>query len=139
MIVSIHIGLSLVFFLIGFLMRYGFAKSFAVYLHRRIPHLSQNDFNEYTVRRFVGETSIKLGSVIFLIAMVGLFKPESFNQAMIMGWLCFLVLAVGSITFMDKLNLIEMYKRAKASNAHAETSSMPKIEEEKTSVPKGSL
>lgn len=114
--ISIHIGLSLVFFIIGFLMRYGLSKSLVTYFYYKIPKLSAEEFDEYSIRKFVGETSIKLGSIIFLIAMVGLFKPESFTQAIIMGWLSFAVLAVGSVTFMDKFNIIEKIKKAKLSN-----------------------
>jgi F0F1-type ATP synthase assembly protein I len=95
-------------------MRYGLARSLAIYLHLRLPNLAKRDFDELTVRRFIGETALKIGSMIFLIAMVGVFKPESFNLAIIVGWICVIILAIGSVTFFEKINLWEKYKQARA-------------------------
>ena len=117
--IIIHFGLSSVFFTIGFLMRYGLSKSLVIYFYHKIPKLSAEEFDEISVRRFVGETSIKLGSVIFLIAMVGLLKPEIFTQAIIMGWLCFAILAVGLVIFLDKFNIVKKLKKASTVRAAA--------------------
>jgi len=108
--VALHLVISAVFFVIGFLMRYGFAIGLAEFFYNNIPKLSEQKYNEICVRRFVGETSIKLGSFIFVIAMVGIFQPESFNIAMIIGWICFGIVAVSSVTFMDKFNIIKKLK-----------------------------
>ena len=120
MLVTIHFIISLVFFFIGFLMRYGLANSLAVYFHGKLPNLSKVDYEELVVRRFIGETSIKLGTMILMIALYGLLLPESFTQAIIIGWICFIILAIGSVSFFDKMNLVASYKRAKAAKKQSE-------------------
>ena len=115
MMINFHIFLSMIFFLIGFLMRYGLARSLAIYLHLRLPNFAGKDFDELAVRRFIGETALKIGSMIFLIALVGVFKPESFDFAIIVGWICVIILAIGSVTFFEKINLYEKYKQARTT------------------------
>lgn len=111
MIIKLHIVISLIFFTIGFCMRYGLAKNLVQYFYDRIPKLSKEEFNEYRVRRFIGETSIKLGVVILTIAVVGMVQPESLTLALILGWICFAVLAIGSVTFLEKIDLFERIRQ----------------------------
>lgn len=118
----IHIGLSSIFFLIGFIMRYGLSSRLVIFFYHRIPKLSINEFNEYTVRRFIGETSIKLGVILLTIALVGLWKPEESILAIILGWLCFIIIAVGSVTFLDKINLFKKLKNINSSRSDGEQS-----------------
>lgn len=111
MIIKLHIAISLIFFAIGFCMRYGLAKSLVQYFYHTIPKLSKEEFNESRVRRFIGETSIKLGVLILTIAVVGMVQPESLTLAVILGWICFAVLAVGSITFLEKIDLFQKVRQ----------------------------
>ncbi len=113
MSVNLHIAIGLVFFLLGFFMRHGPSGSLALYLYSMLPYLSRKEFDEIIARRFIGETSVKLGSVVLMIAMVGILKPESFNLAIVVGWISFFILAIGSVTFMEETNLVKKYKRAK--------------------------
>jgi hypothetical protein len=103
--VALHITISIIFFTFGFLMRYGLAYSLAECLYNKLPGMAAEPFDEYKVRRFLGETSIKLGCIILLIAMVGIFQPASLKLAVLFGWICFIIIAVGSVTFMDKTNI----------------------------------
>lgn len=108
--IILHIAISALFFVIGFIMRYGLSSDLAKFFYNRIPMLLKEEYDEIRVRRFVGETSIKLGCFIFIIAMVGIIQPRNFNIAMIIGWICIVILAVGSVTFFEKINIFKKIK-----------------------------
>jgi hypothetical protein len=110
-VIALHIGISLLFFGLGIIMRYSARPGMLLFFYKRISLLSSKDYNETEIRRFVGETSVRLGGIPFLIAMVELFEPASGVSAVLAGWLCFIVVAVGSFTFMEKTNIFSRIKR----------------------------
>jgi len=46
-----------------------------------------------------------------LIAMFGFFKPENFKEAIIVGWISFIIFAICSVTFMYKPNVANKSKK----------------------------
>jgi hypothetical protein len=100
--IILHIVLSIVLFVIGFFMRYGYGKSITIFFYRNIPKLSKEEFDEPSMRKFVGDTSMKLASILLLIAMFGFFQPESFNEAIIVGWISVGIFLFASVTFLYK-------------------------------------
>lgn len=109
--IYLHILICCILFLFGILMRYGLARGLPEYLYRRLPGMATEAFNEYKVRRFLGETSIKLGCIILMIVLVGIFQSSSFTLAIFLGWICFVIVAVGSVTFMDKTDIFKKLKK----------------------------
>lgn len=114
-LIILHLVISGIFFAIGFIMRYVFIEPFVKFFYRNIPKLSDGAFDEYAVRKFAGETSVKLGAIVFLIVLVGVFKPDSFTLALIMGWLCFIIVAIVVVTGHDQLNLFEKWRKNRSS------------------------
>ena len=109
--IGLHIGLSILLFAIGFAMRYGYAKSLTVFFYHNIPKLAKEEFDEIKVGKFVSQTSMKLGSIVLLIAMFGFFKPENFKDAIIVGWISFIIFAICSVTFMYKPSVANKSKK----------------------------
>lgn len=111
--INLHFTIAGVFLLIGFCMRFGLWQKLVVYAYERIPKLNRNKFDEFEVRRFVGETSIKLGVIILTIALVGVFDKKDFNLAMLLGWICLILYAFASVTFADKIDIFDKYRKAR--------------------------
>jgi hypothetical protein len=114
--IGLHISISVVLFVIGFFMRYGYGKSIAIFFYRNIPKMAKEEFDEPSVRKFVGDTSMKLASIILLIAMFGFFKPENFKDAIVIGWICVAFFLFISVTFMYKYNVADILKNKIGKN-----------------------
>jgi hypothetical protein len=97
-------------------MRYGYGKSITIFFYRNIPKLSKEEFDEPSMRKFVGDTSMKLASILLLIAMFGFFQPEDFNNAIVVGWICVVIFLFASATFMYKPYLRDKTKNKISKN-----------------------
>ncbi len=111
--IYLHFIIAGLFMVIGFCMRFGLWKSLVADAYRHIPRFKNQEFDEFEVRRFVGETSVKLGFIILAIAVVGVFDKKDFDLAVIFGWICFIIYAVASVTFIDKVDIFDKRRKAK--------------------------
>ena len=113
MMIYLHCAIAAAFFVIGFCMRFGLWKGLARFAYEHVARLRKNEYDEFDTRVFVGETAIKLGVIIFFIAMIGIFRAEDFKIAMAVGWFCAIFYAVASVTFIDKVDIFEKRRREK--------------------------
>lgn len=98
---------------VGFCMRFGLWKSLVTDAYKRIPRFKNQEFDEFEVRRFVGETSVKLGFIILAIAIVGVSDKKDFDLAVVFGWISFIIYAVASVTFIDKVDIFDKRRKAR--------------------------
>lgn len=111
--VYLHFAIAGILFTFGLIMRFGLGNKLVAFGYRHIPKYKRVAFDEFDVRYFMGETSIKLGMILLMIAIVGLVSPDKLKQALIIGWTCFIIYAVLSVTFIDKLDIFEKRRREK--------------------------
>lgn len=112
--VKLHFLICIFFFVFGFGMRYGLMHNLMMFFYKTIPKLHRKPFVEYDVRRFLGETSIKMGSIIFLIAIVGIVSPDDLFMAILLGWLCFFIITAASVTsLIDRVDIFDKRRVAK--------------------------
>lgn len=111
--INLHFAIACIFFVVGFSMRFGLWKNLVMLCYKRIPKLNKNKFDEFDVRTFVGETSIKLGFIILAIAVIGVFDNKDFNLSIILGWFCFVFYAIASVTFIDNVDIFDKRRRMK--------------------------
>ncbi len=105
-----HIILSGLFFVLTIIMRWGLAKQFVLFCYKHIPKLHSKKFDETEVRRFIGETSKKMGVVILMIATIMIIEPAYSTDALIAGWGAFALILIGSMTFFGRLDIVKWFK-----------------------------
>lgn len=106
----IHILISVFFLIMTITMRWGLAKGFVLLCYKHIPKLRNEKFDDAVVRRFIGETSKKLGVVLLMIAVIIILDPTSTVDVLKAGWFAFAFVLVGSMTFFGKFNIVEWFK-----------------------------
>ena len=111
--INLHFIIAGIFLLIGFCMRFGLWNQLVVYAYKNITKLSRQKFDEFEIRRYIGETSIKLGFIILMIALVGVFDRKDFNLAMVFGWFSFIFYAIASMTFAEKIDIFDKRRKAR--------------------------
>jgi|GEM_PF-4708132 len=105
-----HIIFSGLFFIVTIIMRWGLAKQFVLFCYELIPKLRSKEFDEPEVRRFIGETSKKMGVVVLMIALIMIIEPAYSTDALIAGWGAFALILIGSMTFFGKLDIVKWFK-----------------------------
>lgn len=97
-------------------MRFGLASWLVVYCYERIPGLDNEAFDETVIRRYIGETSIKLGMIVLFIAFVGVFRPDSFHLATIIGWVAFIIAGYFLVVLKDRYNVFKKRRKRKGKS-----------------------
>lgn len=110
--ILLHFILGGALLFMGFSMRFGLLEVFVEYCKQlATSHNKNREFENHEIRIFIGELSIKLGFILIIISILGMLDSNSLFLAVIIGWMAFIFVLIGSFTFFDKTNIFKRKRK----------------------------